>query len=62
MIVQQSNVNVTGSPSDVHARLERGLVQFCGVYVRPVGPVPGYWYFPSVEAATLILSALGVRA
>lgn len=73
MIRQYLNVTVTGSPSDVHVRIGapvvatgpatyRQSVAFCGVYVRPVGPVPGYWYFPEGDAARTLLASLPVQS
>lgn len=85
MIRQYLNVTVTGSPSDVHVRMDEtrwgdctcagqtpnhirpcGIlarpIAFCGVYVRPVGPVPGYWYFPEGDAARTLLASLPVQS
>lgn len=62
MIRYFSNVNVSGSPSDVHVRVQAGGIAFCGVYVRPVGPVPGYWYFPANDLARAIVRSLPVQS
>lgn len=72
MIRQYLNVMVDGSPSDVHVRYgrsfgtirpdERWSLCHCGVYVRPNGSVPGYWYFPEGDRARAVLAALPVRS
>lgn len=68
MILSRLNVTVAGDSCDVHARTDAPIddydagVAFCGVYVRPVGPVPGYWYFPVGLEAAQLLTTLGVRS
>mgnify|MGYP001383992851 CR=1 FL=1 len=71
MIITRSNVNVNGDACDVHARTETALAAvnmdgtrheypvWCGVYVRPSGPVNGYWYFPQADEAASLLVSLG---
>jgi hypothetical protein len=65
MIIQRNNVNVNGDACDVHARLGTadaflGVIRWCAVYVRPNGPVNGYWYFPPEAEESALLSSLGV--
>ena len=61
MIIQRSNVNVNGEACDVHARIgDTSAIEWCAIYVRPVGPVNGYWYEPSRDGATALLASLGV--
>jgi hypothetical protein len=74
MLIDRTNVLVSGELCDVHARLERmnrfalplsrpiHEVAHCGVYVRPNGPVNGYWYFPAPTEARQILTSLGVQS
>jgi hypothetical protein len=59
MIITRNNVNVNGDACDVHARTWQASVVWCGVYVRPSGPVNGYWYFLPPRDATALLSSLG---
>jgi hypothetical protein len=62
MFVERTDRMICGDKADVHARLDGGTIAFCGVYVRPIGPVPGYWYFPEPAAARAILTSLGVQS
>jgi len=66
MIVTRTNERIAGEVCDVHSRLNDGrwtdpiVVEWCGVYVHPVNPVPGYWYFPEGDGARELLTTLGV--
>jgi len=74
MQVQRINVIVGGDPCDVHARIRPEYlltyakaidvpaerVAWCAVYVRPVGPVAGYWYEPPPIDAEALLTSLDV--
>ena len=64
-----AKVRVGELTADVHVRFSDRVpagadtpadrIAWCGVYAHPVGPVPGYWFFPSSQAASAILASLG---
>lgn len=61
----RSKITVAGDVADVHARWRSTStgsteVAWCGVYVHPQGPVPGYWYYPAGLEAEAVLTAAGV--
>lgn len=54
-----TKATIEGDACEIHIRRDHrsGEVQNCDVYVRPQGPVPGYWYtVPAAVAEALVFA------
>lgn len=53
-----TKATLDGEAVDIHIRRDgSGEVQNCDVYVKPQGPVPGWWYtVPAAVAEALVFA------